>query len=300
MENMITVTEKSPKFKKRTSKKWRLAGKITIWIIRIAVAIVLLFPYFYMILRSLMTVEEIESANQSLFPAVPQFINYVTIFKTGGYGKGILTTFSIIAINIVAVPFSASLIAYSFTKLQWKGRSMMFALMLGTMMLPSAVTQLPLYIIFSPKYLNWLNTILPLTIPNFFGGGAVYIFLLVQFMRGIPNEIENAAKIDGANTFLRYLLIIVPLCKTIIIFIMVQVFIAYWGDYYGPLVYLSSDKAPKTLALVLYNFITDNSAGTKTNILMAGAVFMSVIPTILFAFFQKQLIEGIVMSGLKG
>lgn len=174
----------------------------------------------------------------------------------------------------------------------------MFAAMLGTMMLPSAVTQLPLYIIYSK--LGFLNTILPFTIPNLFGGGAVYIFLIRQFMMGIPNELENAAKIDGANAFVRYSRIVVPLCKPVLIYVMVQVFLAYWGDYYGPLVYCTSATAPKTLALVLYNFITDNSQGTKVNILMAGAVFMSVIPTILFGIFQKQLIEGVTMGSLKG
>ena len=166
------------------------------------------------------------------------------------------------------------------------------------MMLPSAVTQLPLYIIYSK--LGFLNTILPFTIPNLFGGGAVYIFLIRQFMMGIPNELENAAKIDGANAFVRYSRIVVPLCKPVLIYVMVQVFLAYWGDYYGPLVYCTSATAPKTLALVLYNFITDNSQGTKVNILMAGAVFMSVIPTILFGIFQKQLIEGVTMGSLKG
>ena len=119
-------------------------------------------------------------------------------------------------------------------------------------------------------------------------------------MMGIPNELENAAKIDGANAFVRYSRIVVPLCKPVLIYVMVQVFLAYWGDYYGTLVYCTSATAPKTLALVLYNFITDNSQGTKVNILMAGAVFMSVIPTILFGIFQKQLIEGVTMGSLKG
>ncbi len=282
----------------RKARREKLALKIVLYLLMSVIAVVLLFPYFYMIVKSLMTAEEVDNPYASFFPAVPQFVNYVTVFKTGGYGEGFLWTMLIILFNLVAVLFSSTLIAYSFAKLRWKGRGVMFAAMLGTMMLPSAVTQLPLYIIYSK--IGFLNTVLPFTIPNLFGGGAVYIFLIRQFMMGISKELENAAKIDGANAFVRYSRIVVPLCKPVLIYVMVQVFLAYWGDYYGPLVYCTAANAPRPLALVLYNFITDNSQGTKINILMSGAVFMSIIPTILFGIFQKQLIEGVTMGSLKG
>ncbi len=281
---------------KNQYKKW--ATKITLYAIMSVIAVILLFPYFYMIVKSLMTAEEVDNPYANFFPAVPQFSNYVTVFETGGYGKGFLWTMLIIVFNLIAVPLSSTMIAYSFAKLRWTGRNVMFVFVLGTMMLPSAVTQLPLYIIYSK--IGFLNSILPFTVPNLFGGGAVYIFLIRQFMMGIPNELENAAKIDGANAFVRYSRIIVPLCKPVLIYVMVQVFLAYWGDYYGPLVYCTAADAPRPLALVLYNFITDNSQGTKINILMAGAVFMSIIPTILFGIFQKQLVEGVTMGSLKG
>ena len=280
-------------------KRKNIAFKIFLYVIMSVIAVILLTPYVVMLGKSLMTIDEIDKG-MAILPSKPQFSNFITVFKTGGYGKGFLWTSAIILINIIIVPFSATLIAYSFAKLKWFGKNVMFAVMLGTMMLPSAVTQLPLYVMYGPKYFNWLNTIMPFTIPNLFGGGAVYIFLIRQFMMGISNEMENAAKIDGANAFTRYTRIVLPLCKPVIIYVMVQVFIAYWGDYYGPLVYMTSSTAPKTLALILYNFITDNSTGAKTNVLMAGAVFMSVIPTIIFAIFQKQLIEGVQMTGLKG
>ena len=281
-----------------TSKRKRIIGNVLRYVLMVLITCVLLFPYFYMLVNSLKSVEEIENPTSVFFPAIPQFVNYVTVFKTGGYGEGILNTMAIIMFNLIAVPLSASIIAYSFVKLKWWGKDVMFTLMLGTMMLPSAVTQLPLYVIFSK--INFLNSILPFTIPNLFGGGAVYIFLICHFMRGIPNELDSAAKIDGANAFVRYIRIVFPLCQPVLIYVMVQVFIAYWGDYYGPMVYLTSSDAPKTVALVLYNFVTDNSTGEKINVLMAGAAFMSIIPTIIFAFFQNQLIEGVTMSGLKG
>lgn len=160
--------------KNRQARREKLLLKIFLYILMGAIAIVLLFPYFYMIVKSLMSAEEVDNPYAGFFPKVPQFINYVTVFKTGGYGEGVLWTLCIIAFNLIAVPFSATLIAYSFAKLRWKGRGVMFAAMLGTMMLPSAVTQLPLYIIYSK--LGFLNTILPFTIPNLFGGGACISF----------------------------------------------------------------------------------------------------------------------------
>ena len=285
----------------RQAKRKNAAFKVSLYVIMSLLAIFLLFPYFYMICQSLMNVDEVSTLK--FFPSKLMFKNYVTIFKTGGYGEGLMYTLVIIGFNLVVVPLASSLIAYSFAKLRWVGRKVMFSLMLGTMMLPAAVTQLPLYVMYA-KF-GWLNTIAPFTIPNLFGGGAIYIFLIRQFMMGIPNALEDAAKIDGANTFTRYFKIVLPLCVPVLIYVMVQVFIAYWGDYYGPLVFLNNYQnkgAVKTIALVLYGFTTDPSKkGSQGNeVVFAGAVFMSIIPTILFAIFQKQLIEGVTMSGLKG
>lgn len=245
------------------------------------------------------------------------FSNFKTLFYDNtvegnsanplAYLSGLKWTVIIIAFNLVAVPLSSSLIAYSFAKLKWTGRNVMFFLMLGTMMLPAAVTQLPLYVMYSQNGIfgnggfNWLDTIYPFTIPNLFGGGAVYIFLTRQFMLGIPKDFDEAAKIDGANTFQRYFFITLPLCQPVLLYVMSQVFISYWGDYYGPMVYCDGEKI-RTLAQVVYYSTnsTDRVGSIKDNIVMAGAVFMSIIPTIIFAIFQKQLIEGVSMSGIKG
>ena len=279
-------------------------------------AVVLLVPYVYMINRSLMTAENAKYSFD-FFTKDWQFSNFVTLFydttvESGStnpraYLDGLKYTMIIIGFNLIAVPFSASLIAYSFAKLKWKGRNTMFFLMLGTMMLPAAVTQLPLYVMYSKSGIfgnggfNWLDTIYPFTIPNLFGGGAVYIFLMRQYMLGIPKDFDDAAKIDGANTFQRYFFITLPLCQPVILYVMSQVFINYWGDYYGPMVYCDGGEL-RTLAQVVYYSTnsTDRVGSIKDNIVMAGAVFMSIIPTIIFAIFQKQLIEGVAMSGIKG
>ncbi len=301
--------------KKRVSAQ-TVVSNVILYALMTALAIVLLVPYLYMINRSLMTADNAKYS-YDFFTKDWMFSNFKTLFYDNtvegnsanplAYLSGLKWTVIIIAFNLVAVPLSSSLIAYSFAKLKWTGRNVMFFLMLGTMMLPAAVTQLPLYVMYSQNGIfgnggfNWLDTIYPFTIPNLFGGGAVYIFLTRQFMLGIPKDFDEAAKIDGANTFQRYFFITLPLCKPVLLYVMSQVFISYWGDYYGPMVYCDGEKI-RTLAQVVYYSTnsTDRVGSIKDNIVMAGAVFMSIIPTIIFAIFQKQLIEGVSMSGIKG
>ncbi len=282
----------------RRAKRHKIAVSAALYALMTVLAVIFLLPYVFMVSKSLMTSEEVRDPKIVLVPAVPQFINYVKLFGENGYFKATVNTMKIIVFDLIAVPISASFIAFSFAKLRWTGRNVMFAVMLGTMMLPAVVTQLPLYVIYAK--LGWIDTLYPFTIPNLFGGGAMYIFLLRQFMMGIPRDMDNAAKIDGANAFRRYMSIMLPLCKPVLIYVMINVFIAYWGDYYGPLIYMHSSKAPRTLAYVLFLDSTNkDSALDKANMRMAGGVFMSVIPAILFAFFQRQLIEGVVMTGIK-
>lgn len=301
--------------KKRVSAQ-RVVSNVILYALMTALAIVLLVPYLYMINRSLMTADNAKYS-YDFFTKDWMFSNFKTLFYDNtvegnsanplAYLSGLKWTIIIIAFNLVAVPLSSSFIAYSFAKLKWTGRNVMFFLMLGTMMLPAAVTQLPLYVMYSQNGIfgnggfNWLDTIYPFTIPNLFGGGAVYIFLTRQFMLGIPKDFDEAAKIDGANTFQRYFFITLPLCQPVLLYVMSQVFISYWGDYYGPMVYCDGEKI-RTLAQVVYYSTnsTDRVGSIKDNIVMAGAVFMSIIPTIIFAIFQKQLIEGVSMSGIKG
>lgn len=317
---MAVLDRKEARLKLEAERKKSLIKKnlvnALLYVIMIVLAVILLIPYVYLVNRSLMTAENAKYS-YDFFTHDWQFSNFITLFydKTAegnianpwAYLDGLKYTAYIIIFNVIAVPLSSSLIAYSFAKLKWVGRNVMFFLMLGTMMLPAAVTQLPLYVMYSAKGIfgnggfNWLNTLYPFTIPNLFGGGAVYIFLIRQFMLGIPKEFDNAAMIDGANTWQRYFHITLPLCKPVLIYVILQVFISYWGDYYGPMVYCDSGEI-KTLAQVVYysTNATDMVGTIKDNIVMAGAVFMSVIPTVLFAIFQKQLIDGVNMSGIKG
>jgi len=282
---------------KKALRKKRLTN-LSLFILMVAIAIVLIFPYVFMVSKSLMDSVEVINPIVQLFPKKPQYTNYVDLFTESDYLKATLNSIIVVSFNIIVVPLSASLIAFSFAKLEWKGKKFMFAFMMSTMMLPGIVTQIPLYVMYSK--IGWLDTLKPLMIPNLFGGGAIYIFLLRQFMRAIPKDLEEAAKIDGAGTFRIYWQIILPLCKPVLIYIIVTVFIANWGDYYGPLVFMSSSEAPRTLPYLIFLQSTDvNAAANMVHMRMAGSVFLTIVPIILFSIFQKHLIEGIVMTGIK-
>ena len=283
----------------REEKKRRAVFKICMYALMVFVAAILIFPYFYMVMKSLMTWEEVISLEFRIFPAKPQFANYGRILQDSGYIAAFGNTMKVILFNLVAVPVSATFIAFGFARCEFAGKKALFAFMLSTMMLPGVVTQIPLYILYSK--IGWLNTLYPLTIPNLTGGGALYIFLARSFIQSLPRDIDNAAKIDGAGSLRRYFSIALPLCKPIIVYIMINVFTAAWGDYYGPLVWRIDDDFPATLAYKVFYLLNNGASGNdQVHIRMAAGVVMSVVPATLFFIFQKQLIEGVAMDGLKG
>jgi ABC-type glycerol-3-phosphate transport system permease component len=304
--DMTKTMDYSQRYKKdREAKMWNTSKVIFLLLGMTAVGLVLMFPYVFMINKSLMSTDEILDPNPHFFPiwSALQWDNYVKLFTEAhsdfNYGTALLHTLEIILFNVIAIPLSASMIAFSFAKLRWKGRNAVFALMMLTITLPGVVTQIPLYVIYSK--IGWLNTLLPFTIPNLFGGGAMYIFLIRQYMMGIPNELTDAAKIDGCGYWRIFWSIILPNCKSILIYIIITVFMSCWGDYYGPLMFMNSSSAPYTLAYVLFKSSTEGDASTSfAAVRMAGGVFMTIVPTLLFTFFQDRLTDGALTSGIKG
>ena len=281
------------------ARTWNKSKVFLFLLIMVLVGAVLVFPYFYMVSKSLMSSTEVVDTNVPLLPSSPQFNNYSSIFTNANYLKALGNTCIIIGFNIVATLISASLIAFSFAKLEWVGKRVMFVLMMFTMMLPAVATQIPLYIMYAKWH--WIDTLLPLTIPNLFGGGAVYIFLLRQYMMGIPNNMIDAAKADGASMWKIYWHIILPNCTPILIYIGVTILLTNWGDFYGPLVYLTSDNAPRTLAYYVFlNSTEGDVAAQMAHIRMAAGVFMTLVPAIVFGIFQKQLTAGVLTTGRKG
>lgn len=288
-----------PRNKNSASEKAKRAvSRTSIYLGMSVLALLLMLPYLYMFLRAFMTSEQVGRVPVEMFPKPFSFGAFVQLFTAENYFKYLLQTLKIVVFNLIAIPVSASFVAYGFAKYKFIGKNVIFACMLATMMLPGTVTQIPLYVMFAR--FGWLDSVLPLTIPNLFGGGAIYIFLIRQYMVGIPYELEEAAKIDGANPFVRYFKITLPLCVPSLIYIMINVFNAGWSDFYGPLIYMSAEGM-ETLAYAIfkdsiYKYVTPD----KENLKMAAGLFMSLFPTILFVVFQKQLIDGVAVSALKG
>lgn len=279
--------------KKPTGKGYATFIKVIQYLVLTIIAIFLAFPFFLLITRSFMSEIDINAAR--IWPSEFTLDNYVTIFSKNNYLLYTWNTLKVVGCNMVLVPVSASLCAYAFSRLQWKGREFFFSCVLSTIMFPGTVLQIPLYVMFFN--FGWLGSLKPLIIPAMFGGGAINIFLLRQFMRGIPKEMDEAAIIDGANVFRRYLLTL-PLCSPILIYIVVGVFASGWNDFFGPLVYLTQ-RETYTLAVVIYqDSLASDLSGA--NLKMAAGAFMALFPALLFVLYQRKLVDGIMVGAVKG
>lgn len=262
-------------------------------------ALVFVFPFFWTVSSSLKAVSELYAFPPLLFPSVPQWKNYVTVLETVPFLTWMWNSLYVVILSTIGVLLSASLAGYAFARFQFRGRNVLFILTLATMMLPAQVTLIPQFVLFHD--LGWIDSLKPLWIPFWFGGGAFYIFLLRQFILTLPRELDEAAVIDGANPFTILSRILLPLCKPALATVAVISFIGRWDDFVEPLIYLNSPKV-FTLALGLNFFRTvPESGGLPTeHLLMAASVMTTLPPIILFFLAQRYFVSGIALSGIKG
>ena len=276
----------------------RLAERAALWAALLGIAIVMLVPFAWLVTSSLKSELAIFSYPPQWIPRPALWQNYVEAWQTKPFGLYLWNSVVILALNLVAIIGSASLCAYGFARLNFPGRDLWFAIALATMMLPNVVLLVPSFVIFTR--IGWGNTILPLTVPAFFGGGAFNIFLLRQFFRSLPRELADAARIDGSNEFGIYWRIIMPLAKPALATVAVFTFINSWNDFIGPLLYLSRDPTKYTVALGLALFRQAFIGRTRWDLVMAGSTLM-ILPVILVFFMaQRFFIQGIAVSGIKG
>ena len=276
----------------------RLAERAALWAALLGIAVVMLVPFAWLVTSSLKSELAIFSYPPQWIPRPALWQNYVEAWQTKPFGLYLWNSVVILALNLVAIIGSASLCAYGFARLNFPGRDLWFAIALATMMLPNVVLLVPSFVIFTR--IGWRNTILPLTVPAFFGGGAFNIFLLRQFFRSLPRELADAARIDGSNEFGIYWRIIMPLAKPALATVAVFTFINSWNDFIGPLLYLSRDPTKYTVALGLALFRQAFIGRTRWDLVMAGSTLM-ILPVILVFFMaQRFFIQGIAVSGIKG
>ena len=297
----LPETEREPLAPKRggaQKKALRITKKILIYAALLLLAVFFLFPFFVMFCISILT--DAEVFQQVLFSPTGtiELGNYTSIFSAGSnYMRYLGNTLQVAAILTIGIPLVSSMCAFGFSKLHFHGRNVVYSIVLGTLMIPSVITLIPLYTIYAK--LGWLNSLLPLWVPSLFGGGATNIFLMRQFMRGIPNDLLDAAQIDGANIFRIYVTVALPLCVPILLYVGYQSFVGAWNNFIGPMTYLDSGSKFTTLALGMYIDFGPVNNNAYANSAMAAGVVMTLPCIVLFIFFQKYLIEGVAVTGLK-
>lgn len=220
--------------------------------------------------------------------------NYMQAFEMMNFALNLRNTLFICLSVSLATVLSCSLVAYSFSRIPWRGRDAAFVLVLATMMLPYQVTLIPLFAVYSK--LGWVGTFKPLIVPAFFGT-PFYIFLIRQFFMGIPQDLSAAARIDGCTEFGIFWRILIPLSKPVLATTMLFMFLFEWGDFLNPLIYLQDDRQ-YTLAVALQQFQSQHEFAWGPLMAMSTVITTPII--VLFFFTQRTFIQGITMTGLKG
>jgi ABC-type glycerol-3-phosphate transport system permease component len=273
-------------------------GRLLLYLVLILGAVIAIIPFFWMISTSFMTLGE--TINRQWLPKALQFQNYIDAWTQAKFYKYFLNSVVITVVTIAGLLVTSILAGYAFGRIHFYGREFIFALLLSTMMIPESVTMIPNFLIIRGDVLplpggSWLNTLPALTVP--FMANAFSIFLLRQFFIKIPDDLWDAARMDGAG-HLRFLIqVVLPISKAPILTVLIFAFIGSWNAFLWPLL-VTTRETWRPLMVGLWTFVTE--AGPQTNLLMAGAV-ISVIPIIILYFLvQKQFTEGIATTGLKG
>lgn len=264
------------------------------YLIMILFSFVFFMPLYWMVTTALKDPTVIFLNPPQMIPLAPQWKNFIEVFQRMPVLSEVVNTLIVSILPVVGELFSAPMVAYSLTKIPWKGSKYIFPLILSTMMIPWQVTQIPMFSTWSR--LGLVNTFVPLVLPAFFGG-AYYVYLMRQFIKGLPDSVVEAARIDGAGEFQILYRLVYPMCKPVMTTIGVLIFMSSWNDLNGPLLYLQ-DSSKYTLSIGLQMF----AAGSRNEwALLMAASFIVTIPLILLFFVaQKQILSGIaVTSGLK-
>lgn len=275
----------------------RLLGPALVYAILIAASLFFLFPVAWMAGTSLKTVEEVQQPQLTLLPESPQWSNYRELLGEQNFWRAYGNSFFTVLMVLLGTVSSLTVVSFAFSRLEWPGRNVVFALMLGTLMLPAQATLVPQYVMFYE--LGWLRTFNPITLPGFFAGGAALVFLLRQFMMTLPRELDEAAAIDGANPLMTFWHIVMPLSRPAIATVTVFLFVGQWNNLVQPLLYLQKAELFTMPIYVAQKNNLQESPIPWQDIMAASVLF--VIPVlVVFLLTQRYFVEGISMTGSKG
>jgi multiple sugar transport system permease protein len=259
----------------------------------IGLAALFLFPFVVVITTSLKPADEIFKLPVSLGSDRWTLDNYRAALETMPFARYLFNTALISTVTVVGQLISSSIVAYSLAKIRWRGRDALLLLIIATMMLPPQVTMIPVYIGWSQVGLT--GTYWPLLIPQFFGS-AFFIFMLRQFFRGIPEELLDAARVEGASDLRIYRSIVLPLARPALVTLAIFAFMWSWTDFLLPLIYIN-DPNQYTLSIGLYSFFSEH--GVEWGALMAASTLMSLPLIVVFFLGQRQFVRGIALTGIK-
>ena len=262
-----------------------------IFVVLLLGAVFMVFPLIYMILSSFMTKNQILAADFSIIPDPWKFGKYGEVLAKPEFLRGLRNTLIVALPVLVIGGFTSSLSAFSFSKLNFRGKNGIFLGLLATMMIPFAVVMIPQYVMFTK--MGWTNSLLPLIIPGLFGNVSI-IFFLRQNLTSVPDSIVEAAKLDGCSYFKMYLSIFLPLMKGALMTQLILWFMGIWNDYLAPTIFIQNEEW-FTLQVVIRSFNSYYAVNSDYPLIMA------VLPTLLlFFFFQRYIIESLAVSGVKG
>lgn len=275
-----------------SAKAKKNVGKALIYTVLIVGAFVIMVPFLWCLATAFKSPREV--FGDSFFPEKLLWSNFTDALTAVPFLKFFINTMVILIPVLIGTLVSNSLVAYGFARLRVPGKNIWFMLLIATMLLPGQVTLIPQFLLY--QQIGWVGTYLPLIVPAFFGS-AFNIFLLRQFMTGIPHELDEAAKIDGAGRFTIFTRILMPLLKPVLTAITIFTVTGVWNDYQGPLIYVSDiNKFTMAIGLSLFK----GKYSVEWNMMMAATIVMTLPIIIIFFVAQKYFIEGITVTGLKG
>lgn len=294
MSTEQTVARPLSTSRERSSRGKPGLGRVLLYLTLLALSAMFLAPFLWLVSTSLKSPEQIFAPN--VIPNPLKWSNYGEVLDSTNFLRWTRNSIVVTLLAIVTVALSSALVAYPFAKMSFPFKRYLFALILATMMLPGAVMMVPTFLIW--RKLGAYNTLVPLWAGNLFGS-AFYIFMLRQFFLTIPNDLKDAAMVDGASHFRTFWSVMLPLVKPALIAVMLFEFVAKWNDYMTPLIYLNKTSL-YTLPLGIATFRNSQGFETRWDLWMASSVLMTVPILILFFVGQRFFIEGIATTGLKG
>ncbi|ALI57039.1 carbohydrate ABC transporter permease [Celeribacter marinus] len=273
-------------------------GAIIRYVVLTLFGLLMLYPLIWLVGASFKTNEEIFSS-AAFWPKEPTIQGYIDGWQTSTpytFARFFLNSLYIVIPKMIGTAISSVIVAYGFARFEFPGKKILFGILIATLLLPDVVTRIPQYLLF--RELGWLDTYLPLFVPQWFALEAFFVFMLIQFMRSIPRDMEEAARVDGANTFQVLWFVVVPMLMPAIISVCLFQFMWTMNDFLGPLIYISSvENYPVSLALKLS---IDTTEAFNWNQILAMTVLALAPSLVVFFIAQKYFIEGISTGGVKG